>query len=71
MLSPEAPDINESLSALDHEMEEHLGESALTLFEELSKPLEKPFEITMGGTGNMTKTPFGKGTADDWDDWDD
>jgi len=71
MLSPEAPDINESLTEFDREMEEYLGESALTLFEELSKPLGTPLEVTMGGTGNMTLTPFGKGTADDWEDWDD
>jgi hypothetical protein len=72
MPSPEAPGINESsLTELDREMEEYLGESALTLFEELSEPSKNIPEVMMGGTGSKTLTPFGKGTADDWDDWDD
>lgn len=71
MLSPEAPDIDESLSELDQEMETYLGESALTLFESLAEPHADIPEVTMGGTGQKTLTPFGKGTADDWDDWED
>ena len=71
MHAPEIPPIEESLSELDHELEEHLGQGALTLFEALSQPATDIPEVTMDGTGQKTLTPFGKGTADDWDDWED
>lgn len=78
LATPDVPITHESLEELDRELEQHLGRvGATTLFEDLAEPLDEPstersIEIPlMGGTGNKTLCPFGKGTSDDWDDWED
>lgn len=69
MHAPEIPPIEDSLTELDREMEEHLGESALTLFEALAKPA---VETHMGYTGKVEDSPLtGGGTIIDAEDWED